>query len=482
MEDESELRLRLISAAKWSAFLRATSQVISWLVTIIVVRLLTPQDYGLNAMLEVPIELLMLFSTLGFEMALIQKRRMSREELRPVFGALLVVNGLFFLVIFFGASLVADYYKEPRLVLLLQVASVIFLLSPFRTIPNALLDRDLEFKLRAQVDMAAMVMSSLLSLGLAIGGAGAWALVAALVANYALRSVILAWLKPWLVVPSLAFGQVKELVYYGGVITISGALLVMSGKAVSLIAGPALGAQLLGLYAVALVFALLPMSKIMPIVQQTMYPAYARLQDHPKMAQKYLTKSLELSSLIMFPMFIGMACISEHFVLVVFGEQWLPMAFSLALLATFAPLRMVTQVCVPALNALGHARSTLVINLSLLFMLVTGAFISIGRGLMAVILVWLVAAPVIAAMTLLVVRRLIGVRINQVVISVMPASIGSLVMAAPLLAANLWLPEGVGLPRLVVEIIGGAVLYTGTIYFLFRNLVDEIRTNLFRSN
>lgn len=478
-ESEPELRKRLIVAAKWSAVLRIATQAISWLVTIIVVRLLAPHDYGLNAMLEVPIEFLMLFSTLGVDMALIQKRRMTRDELAPVFGALLLVNGLFFVAIFVGADLVADYYHEPQLTALLRTASVIFLLSPFRTIPNALLDRDLEFKLRAQVDMVAMVLASLLCLALAVRGAGVWALVAALVANFVLRSLILAWRKPWLVLPSFAFGRIKELVYYGGIMTLGGAVLVISGKAVNLIAGPALGAQSLGLYAVAVEFALLPMSKIMPIVQQTMYPAYARLHDHPEMAHKYLTKSLELSALIMFPMFIGMACVSQHFVAVVFGEKWLPMALPLALLAAFTPLKMVTQVCFPALNALGYARAVLAINMVMLLLLVSGAYLAIGAGLMAVVIVWLVATPFSTAIALLLVHRFVGVSIRQVARAVLPASAGCLVMAIPLLVANAMLPDSSGVLRLAVEIAGGAALYLLAIFLLFRKLIHEIRQNLF---
>jgi O-antigen/teichoic acid export membrane protein len=342
-----------------------------------------------------------------------------------------------------------------------------------------LLDRDLEFKLRAQVDMVATAIASLLSLLLAAAGAGVWALLAAIVANAAFRSLLLAWRKPWIVVPSLAFGRVKDLVYYGGQITLGGALLVMAGKMVHVIAGPSLGAHLLGLYAVAGGLAALPMSKIMPIVQQTMYPAYARLCDHPEMAQTYLTKSLQVSALVMFPVLIGMACLSQHFVTIVFGAKWMPIVLPLALFAASTPLKMVAQVCYPALNALGHARAVLAINFTMLLLLAVGAYFAVDRGLMAVVFVWLIATPIVTAMTLLFVRSLLGVSLIKIAKAVWPASAGCLAMAVPLLAANTLLPDNAGIFRLLVEIAVGAAIYLLVIFLFFRTLIDEVHSNIF---
>lgn len=477
-EDEHEFRKKLISGAKWTAVLRIVTQMVSWLTTIIVVRFLTPQDYGLNAMLTVPIEMLMLFSTLGAEMALIQRKVISDEEIASVFGILLLLNGAFFLTIFLGAAPIAAYYQEPRLVPLMQVASIIFLLSPFRSIPNALLDRALEFKLRAQVDMVAMVISALLSLTLAIAGAGVWALIAALVANFALRSLILAWLQPWLVRPALHFAKVKSLFHYGGVMTLSGAVLTLTDKVANLIAGPRLGATGLGYYAVASEFAHLPMSKVMPIVQQTMFPAYSKLQDKTAIAGEYLLKTLEISALVMFPMLIGMACVSQDFVVVIFGTQWQPVVVPLALLAAVTPLRVVMQVCYPALNALGHANKVLIINLTMLLLLSFGIWFTLDHGLNGIILSWVAVVPLATGLTLFYVRNLVGVTPYQAIRAVTPASISTLLMATPLVAINMLLPAEPGITRLLLEIAVGGMLYLLAIYVFFRRQFNEIRSHL----
>lgn len=479
-EEENEFRKKLISGAKWTAVLRIASQMVSWLTTLIVVRFLTPADYGLNAMLSLPIDMLLLFTTLGAEVALIQRKQISAEEIASVFGSLLLLNGAFFLLLFLGAAPIAAYFHDPRLTPLIQVTSVVFLLSPFRSIPNALLDRALEFRLRAQVDMAAMIVSALLSLILAVGGAGVWALIAAFVTNFALRSLLLARLHPWLVRPRFQFAKVKHLFHYGGVMTLSSAVMSLTEKIVNVIAGPRLGATGLGYYTVASEFARLPMSKIMPIVQQTMFPAYAKLQDKTAIAGDYLLKTLEISALVMFPMLIGTACVSLDFVVTVFGEKWIPVAAPLAWMAAVTPLRVVTQVCYPALNALGHANKVLGINVVLLALLSLGMGLTLDYGLSGAVLSWVAVVPVGTVMTLFYVRRQVGVSPGQIVRAVAPASVGTLLMAIALLAANLLLPTQPGLIRLLIETAAAAGIYLLAIYALFRRQFEEIRLHLVR--
>ena len=121
VEDEAKLRKQLVSGAKWATGVRIASQIFTWAVTLIMVRLLTPQDYGLNAMLEVPIELLFLFSTLGLDSAIIRFGKRDSAQLSSTFGLLLAVNGALFLSLQLSANLIAEYFKEPRLALLVRV-------------------------------------------------------------------------------------------------------------------------------------------------------------------------------------------------------------------------------------------------------------------------------------------------------------------------------------------------------------------------
>src|SRR5574340_828144 len=148
-QSNNEIVEKILFGARWATILRLTGQIISWLSTIVVVRFISPEDYGLNAMLEAPLELMALLCTFGLDLALVRTKNVEETELRSVFGWLLVINGLLFLAYFFGSSLIAIYFGEPRLEPLAKVLAFVFLLVPFRVVPNALLDRNLKFKLRA---------------------------------------------------------------------------------------------------------------------------------------------------------------------------------------------------------------------------------------------------------------------------------------------------------------------------------------------
>ncbi|TAN84694.1 MAG: lipopolysaccharide biosynthesis protein, partial [Gallionella sp.] len=233
-QDHSELVNKILSGARWATVLRLAAQIFSWLSTIIVVRFISPEDYGLNAMLESPLVLMMLLSTLGLDAALVQAKNIKPEELQSIFGWLLILNGVLFLCYFFGGAVLASYFNEPRLDVLAKALAFIFLLVPFRVIPNALLDRQLDFKLRAQLEITATVAAAITTLALAYFGAGVWALVAGVIVSKLLLSVLLMIFKPWFILPKFNLAATRRMMSTGGIITLSGAFLLLSDQLVSL--------------------------------------------------------------------------------------------------------------------------------------------------------------------------------------------------------------------------------------------------------
>ncbi len=187
---------KILSGARWSIALRLTGQIVSWVGVVVVVRFISPEDYGLNAQLEAPLVLLSLFSTLGLNLALVRAKSIEQDKLRSVFGLLCVVNGLLFLVYFFGGALLATYFNEPRLELLAKALAFLFLMAPFRVIPDALLDRDLKFKLKSIAEFTATICAVITTLVLAILGAGIWALVIGALTRATLEMIMLTILQP----------------------------------------------------------------------------------------------------------------------------------------------------------------------------------------------------------------------------------------------------------------------------------------------
>ena len=290
--------------------------------------------------------------------------------MRSVFGWLLVINGLLFLAYFFGGTLIAIYFDEPRLELLAKVLAFVFLLAPFRVIPNALLDRNLKFKLRAFAEFIASTSAAIATLVLAILGAGVWALVAGMLINRVLLAIILMIMQPWIIAPSLSFSAVRTMMVFGGTLSLGGAVVLITDKLATLIAGPILGAELLGIFAVTFQFALLPLAKIMPVINPIIFPAFSKFQEQRDVAAHYLGKSLGIVSLGLFPIMIGLACISQEFVATVLGDKWSAVAVPLALLSIVMPFRMTTSFLRPVLASMGRPdlslKSTIIALLTLI--------------------------------------------------------------------------------------------------------------------
>ncbi len=472
-QSRNEIVDKVLSGARWAVILRLSGQLISWISTIIVVRFISPEDYGLNAMLEAPLELLALVSTLGLDLALVRAKNIEEDELRSVFGWLLLVNGLLFLAYFFGGSLIALYFNEPRLELLAKVLAVVFLLVPFRVVPNALLDRSLKFKLRAFAEFVAGVTAAIATLALAILGAGIWALVAGLLLNRTLLAIMLMILQPWIIRPSLSFSAVRPMMIFGGILSLSGAVVLVTDKLVTLIGGPILGAGLLGIFSVTFQFALLPLAKIMPVINPIIFPAFSKFQDQREAAGHYLQKSLKLVSLGLFPVMIGLACVSQEFVTTVLGDKWTAVAVPLALLSVVMPFRMTTSFLRPVLASMGRAdlclRSTLVSLVVLLPLILAGT----RYGVIGLVAAIMVTEVIVAFVTVAMAASVFDMSFARIAASFQPAAVASAVMASCLVSAKIALEYQINLAVLLAGIGLGALIYFLTLRVFYGKLLED---------
>ena len=153
------------------------SQLFTWVVTIVVVRILTPVDYGLLAMAAVFIEFLAMIAQFGVGSALVQAVAVDERKLKQMFGFVIAVNLGLFAAMYSAAPLVADFFQEPRLVAIVRALSVQYVLMIFVMIPTAELSRKLDYKTVSLIDLIAAICASLATLVLALTGSGVWALV-----------------------------------------------------------------------------------------------------------------------------------------------------------------------------------------------------------------------------------------------------------------------------------------------------------------
>ena len=330
-----------MSALRWSAAARFLGQAVSWAITILVIRLLSPGDYGLMAMAMVLVSFLVLLNTLGLDAVLVQDKALDEQMRRKIFGIVIVANVLFFLLLFLGAGVVADFYGEPVLAPIVRVLSLQFLLLIFETLPQAKLERDIDFARRSVVDFATLVLGSLTTLALALAGQGVWALIWGTLATNATRMLGLNLIARNLVWPSFDWRGMRKHLVFGGFVTGDRGLWFLFSESDKLIGGKLLGHQLLGYYAVASQVASLPIHKITGLLNSVAFPAFSHAHAHTSQetVQGYLLKATRIIGIAAFPVFFGISCTAEPIIACLLGEKWLPAAPLLQLLIRDTPPR-----------------------------------------------------------------------------------------------------------------------------------------------
>ena len=353
-EKMASLKSDVISGAKWSSISQIGRQSIQLVTIIVLARLLSPSDFGLIAMATVVIGFITLFKDMGTSAAVIQRRNLSDELLSSIFWVNAAMGLFTMLLLFVLSPLAAIFYHEPRITPLMRVLSLTFLISGFSIVQQACLQRDLKFNKLARVELFAALSGSIVGIGSAALGCGAWSLVFQTL-TVATTTTILLWAYTnWK--PKLIFrrSEISSVSNYSLNITGFNIVNFFARNADNLLIGRFLGAQNLGYYNLAYNIMLLPLQNISGAIDRVMFPAYAQIQDdNVKFRYAYL-KVVGAISLITFPMMMCLMVLSQEVVLTFFGQQWLAVVPLVIILSTVGIVQSISTMNGNIYRAKGH--------------------------------------------------------------------------------------------------------------------------------
>lgn len=347
---------RAITGLRWTATFRIAAQLLTWALTILVVRLLTPEDYGLVAMAGIALNLASVFDDIGLGAALIQRPRVRSRLCHGINGVVVVVAMVFLMGLWLIADPLAVAMAEPRVATVVQASSLAVACNVVASPSRSLLIRHMRFATLGAVDLLAAVASSVTSLGLALAGQGVWALVAASLVNSGLRLLMFLWLSPCrFVVRFGIFREVLPLMRFGAQVV--GARFFEYGllNLDKALVGRHLGSGALGQFSVSQQLARIPLDKGTSMLTQVAYPAFSRLAGTEGQGRSQLTKLIGLNSAIFLPMMWTAAAISIPVLPVVLGQHWTAAAPAFAGFAIVVPFQMTLSFLQLALMARGRA-------------------------------------------------------------------------------------------------------------------------------
>lgn len=465
----------VIRGLRWITLSRLLSQGLTWVNTLFVIRLLSPTDFGLAALAGVFANFLLLLNELGLSTTLVRWQIRDEETLRYVFGFLLFFGVLFMFGLVLLAPVLGVLTKEPRIVPLIRLISVQFLTMSFAVIPQAGLSIDMRFKELSVADLVGSLVGAATTLLLALSGAGAWSLVIGVVAITVARTILLNVYCFSIITPRLQFSRLRHLAGFSGLAILERTLWYWYMQFDNFVVGRLLGAAELGIYSVGRQIASTPLERAMGIINSITLPAFSRLQSELDQVRRGYLKLLRLGAAYAFPVFWGLALVSEPLVKVVIGAKWLTSVIVIQLLCVSMPLRMLNSLTGTAVVAIN--RQDVNIKSLLLAIVVIPGCVLVGWhwGVAGVAAAWAIGFPVVYAFNALLVRRALKIGIREMFMAVSAPALAAIIMSLATIALNvLYLNSLPALLHLAIEVFFGAAVFIATLSIVSRNAAREM--------
>ena len=319
------LKTSVISSLIWKFLERMGTQGVSFIVAIVLARLLSPSDFGLVALVTVFIALANVFVQSGLNTALIQKKNADELDFSTVFYASLAVAILIYVLLFVGAPLLADFYNgQTKLIPVVRVLGIVLLFGAVSSVQEAYVARNMMFRKLFYRSIGAIIPSGLLGVMLAYQNFGIWALVGQQVMNSFLICVIMWLTVKWRPQLVFSFTRFKNLFSFGWKLLCSALLDAGYRNIRDLVIGKMFSPADLGFYNRGDQFPKIIITNINASIQSVLLPSLSSVQDDEARLKSLARRSIKTSSFLILPMMAGLASIAKPLTLVLLGEKWLP--------------------------------------------------------------------------------------------------------------------------------------------------------------
>lgn len=454
------LRRKVVKGIAWSAAQSWGSRAISYMVFLLLARLLDPAAFGLVAMASVFIAFADIFVDQGFSEAIVQRAKLERAHLDTAFWASLLTGLILLFVGVVVSTLVADLYEEPSLAPIVSWLSLSFLFSALSSTQRAILKRNLSFKSLAVRTLLAAILGGVTGLSMALLGAGVWSLVGQNLVTSLVGTLVLWQVSDWRPGFSISKRHFQELFVFGLHMVGAKFLNFFNRRADDFLIGYFLGPIVLGYYIVAYRLILVMTRLLTGVTQTVAFPTFSRLQNEPERIRHAFYTVTQLTSLISFPVFLGVAVTAPELVFVLYGPQWDASVPVMQILAFIGILQSVFYFNSSVIMAAGKPSWHLGITLlNAIFNIITFAVV-VRFGIIAIAAAYVIGGYLLSPLPLLAVRNLIQIKFSTYLRQYLVPLFGSVVMSLAILGLKFLIGTAINLYlQLTIYVIMGALIY-----------------------
>ena len=376
----NKLKNQIFSGLIWKFGERFLAQGVSFVISVILSRLLTPNDYGIVAMILIFINIANVFVTSGFSTALVQNKDADDVDFSTNFFCSLAMSIVVCIIMYFVAPVIANFYKLPELTLIIRVFSLRIPLSAFSAIQHAYVERYMLFKRYFYSTLTGTLFSGIIGIIFAYKGYGVWALIAQYFTNTILDIVVLLFTIEWR--PKFVFSKKSALTMmdYGSKILLADLSGTFFNELRSLIIGKIYTSSDLAFYNKGNQLPNLITINVTSSIMTVLFPAISNINDDSDRVVELTKKSTKIIAYIIMPMLLLMACISKSLIIILFTSKWIDVVPYIQILSIACAIGMIGSVSLQTIKAVG--RSDIVLKLEFIkkpiyiLLLLLGAIIS----------------------------------------------------------------------------------------------------------
>ena len=336
------LKNKAVSGVFWTFLQQFSSQLIIFVVSLVLARLLSPAEFGLIGMISILIGIGRVIIDGGLTQSIIRLENPDDDDYSTVFYFNLVVSVLIYAILFFSAPLVADFFHQKILINVIRLYSLSLIISSFSAVQFTRLTKKLMFKSQMFIILPSIIISGLAGIIMAYNGFGVWSLVYSEIIKAFLTTIQIFFYSKWL--PNFYFkkGKLKQHVGFGLNMTLTSIINVSFKNIYTIFIGRLYSPMLLGFYSRADLLKQLPASNIIFALNKVTFPIFVSIQDDEEKLRLAYKKVMQMVTFLMAPTMIFMIVLAEPIFRFLFTSKWLPAVpyFQiLALISIFQPIQ-----------------------------------------------------------------------------------------------------------------------------------------------
>lgn len=451
----------LLTNVGWSFAQRILPQCVTLLVSIVLARLLAPEDYGSIAIVNVIIAIGDALVIGGFGNALVQKKEAKATDFNSICWVSMSLSVAIYAVIFICAPLIAKFYSQDILTPVIRVMGLKFIFSAFNSVQTAYVQKKMMFRKLFLSTVGGSMVSSVVGIAMAFSGYGIWALVAQYMTNAVIHTVVLFFMIDWRPKFEISWKSVKELWDYGAKVLGATLVYTIRDNIRTLLIGKRFSSSDLAYYNQGQKFPALLVTDIVAALGNVLFPVMSKNQTDTEKVKALMRNAIRISSYVLLPAIAGMFAVSETFVRVILTDKWLPCVPFLQIMCLIYSTRSLSTIFQKALLSIGKSNLNLlhetITSTMTIVLLVVAVFVFDSVVMIAIsqVAVMLVGVGLYITWT----RRHFNYRFWELVKDFVPPLLMSLTMVAVVVLVGMVPLQGI--VKLILQVLVGVLVYLG---------------------